>query len=194
MKLRKTLSAVALATAALASAPASAAADYSLLFQGVTFEVDVLDTDTFTLTMLNTNAATGDWTGITNLNAFQINGVGSFATATATGPGAFLNVDAELNAGGCAGGSGGDLRLCFSGLTPVAPSLSWTIDVLGGSLAVGSMGPHLKVRFGNDSNDKVGDLLSKDIPPVPEPETYAMLLAGLGLLGTMARRRKASQQ
>jgi len=28
--------------------------------------------------------------------------------------------------------------------------------------------------------------------PVPEPETYAMLLAGLGLLGFMARRRKES--
>jgi hypothetical protein len=26
--------------------------------------------------------------------------------------------------------------------------------------------------------------------PVPEPETYAMLLAGLGVLGSMARRRK----
>jgi hypothetical protein len=28
------------------------------------------------------------------------------------------------------------------------------------------------------------------ISPVPEPETYAMLLAGLGLMGGMARRRK----
>lgn len=28
---------------------------------------------------------------------------------------------------------------------------------------------------------------------VPEPETYAMLLAGLGLLGTIARRRKTSK-
>ncbi|GJJ05619.1 hypothetical protein RugamoR64_61570 [Duganella rhizosphaerae] len=27
--------------------------------------------------------------------------------------------------------------------------------------------------------------------PVPEPETYAMLLAGLGLVGAIARRRKA---
>ncbi|WP_374049964.1 FxDxF family PEP-CTERM protein [Nitrosomonas sp. sh817] len=30
-----------------------------------------------------------------------------------------------------------------------------------------------------------------EVTPVPEPETYAMLLAGLGLVGFMARRRKA---
>lgn len=29
--------------------------------------------------------------------------------------------------------------------------------------------------------------------PVPEPETFAMLLAGLGLVGTIARRRKTVQ-
>ena len=29
--------------------------------------------------------------------------------------------------------------------------------------------------------------------PVPEPETYAMLLAGLGLVGFMARRRNAQR-
>ena len=29
--------------------------------------------------------------------------------------------------------------------------------------------------------------------PVPEPETYAMLLAGLGLLGYAARRRKLKE-
>jgi hypothetical protein len=29
--------------------------------------------------------------------------------------------------------------------------------------------------------------------PVPEPETYAMLLAGLGLVGFMSRRRKTAQ-
>jgi probable HAF family extracellular repeat protein len=30
------------------------------------------------------------------------------------------------------------------------------------------------------------------IPPILEPETYAMLLAGLGLLGFIARRRKTA--
>lgn len=31
------------------------------------------------------------------------------------------------------------------------------------------------------------------LPPVPEPETYAMLLAGLGLMGTIARRRSKKE-
>lgn len=30
------------------------------------------------------------------------------------------------------------------------------------------------------------------LPPVPEPETYGMMMAGLGLIGFMARRRKQS--
>jgi hypothetical protein len=31
------------------------------------------------------------------------------------------------------------------------------------------------------------------IAPIPEPETYAMMLAGLGLIGVIARRRKQQQ-
>jgi len=34
-----------------------------------------------------------------------------------------------------------------------------------------------------------GPVLTVEIAPVPEPETYAMMLAGLGLLGFVARRR-----
>lgn len=33
-----------------------------------------------------------------------------------------------------------------------------------------------------------------NVTPVPEPETYAMLLAGLGILGFVARRRKLKAQ
>lgn len=34
-------------------------------------------------------------------------------------------------------------------------------------------------------------VLSISAAPVPEPESYAMFLAGLGIIGTVARRRKA---
>ncbi|MDR1462552.1 MAG: PEPxxWA-CTERM sorting domain-containing protein, partial [Azoarcus sp.] len=34
--------------------------------------------------------------------------------------------------------------------------------------------------------------LSPPLPSVPEPETYAMLLAGLGIIGAVARRRRMS--
>jgi hypothetical protein len=66
----------------------------------------------------------------------------------------------------------------------------WTIDFTGTNLDFGA--PHLKVQFMTGVNDtqKTGNLLSQTIPAIPEPETYAMMLAGLGLLGVVARRRR----
>ncbi len=43
------------------------------------------------------------------------------------------------------------------------------------------------------TNLPVMDNLSFTTSPVPEPETYAMMLVGLGLLGFMARRRKRKE-
>jgi hypothetical protein len=49
-------------------------------------------------------------------------------------------------------------------------------------------------NFGNGCCTAVGDIaFDTQISAVPETETYAMLLAGLGLVGTMVRRRKAKQ-
>ncbi len=48
----------------------------------------------------------------------------------------------------------------------------------------------LRIDFGNFFLLDDISLNSANISPVPEPETYAMLLAGLGLMGGMARRRK----
>lgn len=51
---------------------------------------------------------------------------------------------------------------------------------------------NLWVNWGNTSMPRAGDVqfAVNVAAPVPEPETYAMMLAGLGLLGIVARRRK----
>ncbi len=62
----------------------------------------------------------------------------------------------------------------------------WTLST--GVLAAGSY--YLQVD--GSVLGSAGGKYSADIAlaPVPEPETYAMMLAGLGLLGFTARRRK----
>ena len=47
--------------------------------------------------------------------------------------------------------------------------------------------------FGADGNKKVGSLMGEHlvVAAVPEPQTYAMMLGGLGLLGFMARRKRS---
>ena len=54
-------------------------------------------------------------------------------------------------------------------------------------------GPLVLTVMGNaGSGGSYAGVLNVTLAPVPEPETYAMLLGGLGLLGVMARRRKQS--
>ncbi len=56
-------------------------------------------------------------------------------------------------------------------------------------------GTSITLRF-NGRQDPYGmgiDNISVVAAPVPEPETYAMLLAGLGLIGTVVNRSKSKQ-
>lgn len=46
--------------------------------------------------------------------------------------------------------------------------------------------------FNNNPQINAFETANYSITPVPEPETYALLLAGLGVVGFMARRRKAA--
>jgi hypothetical protein len=45
--------------------------------------------------------------------------------------------------------------------------------------------------FNNNPQKNAFETANYSITPVPEPETYALLLAGLGVVGFMARRRKS---
>ena len=102
-----------------------------------------------------------------------------------------------------------DLSITFAGQTynltnaDVAPDVSYQDGVfLGLSYSASALAPQLAfiagtvdaTLTGNDAfvaytiggMDGAGSIV---YAPVPEPESYAMLLAGLGLIGLIARRR-----
>jgi hypothetical protein len=65
-------------------------------------------------------------------------------------------------------------------------ALQWGGSIQSDSFDVGVLG----TQFGSGEFTQFGQLT---VTAVPEPETYAMFLAGLGLMGAVARRRKSKQ-
>lgn len=188
MKLRE-FAPAAIAAAMLAiAAPATA---NTLTFQGVTFETLASGT-TLQLTITNAlTGATGNWADVGYLKAFEIKNIGNVTGATLAGW--TTNVTNGLaSAAGC--NTGGTPGACFYRDTALAltDSMSFNISFAGTNLNFDS--PSLKVQFLEGINDSnaTGDLLSQTIP-VPEPEIYAMMAVGLGLMGWVARRKKLKE-
>ncbi len=69
----------------------------------------------------------------------------------------------------------------------VAPNAIFYTIASGYSGLLDSLGFTL-TSYGTSLN--VDNLVLSPAAPVPEPQTYAMLLIGLGLIGFMARRRE----
>lgn len=73
----------------------------------------------------------------------------------------------------------------LSGLGPVAGTLTFRLFGSGATSAAGT----LRVTDYVSSGAYYYDTITGNVAAVPEPETYALMLAGLGMLGVAARRR-----
>jgi hypothetical protein len=190
-RIRTTLLAALLGAGALASAQAG-----TIEFQGVDFTSSWAG-NVLTLEVDAANP-TGSWAGATSLGALQLKDLGSFDSVSLTAaPGGATHwtlSSKELNANGCTGGSHAGSSLCYSGAhLALTDDMVFQFTFSGDN--VDPTSPQLKLTmFGADGNKKVGSLMGEHlvVSAVPDPQTYALMLGGLGLLGFMARRRKRS--
>jgi hypothetical protein len=186
--LKKTMMAGALVTAGLL---ASSAANAQLTFQGVTFTPS-WSGNTLTLEV-DADNPTGDWSTADAIGSLQLKDFGTWDSVVLSGPGSFSSWTIsgnELGANGCDGGSDGVQRLCLNG-TPITltDDMMFTFTFTGGVQTTDSV--FIKVRmFDEGSTEKVGSLMSLEVPVIPEPSTYAMLLGGLGVIALARRNAK----
>ena len=119
---------------------------------------------------------------VSTLNSSTVAGVTSVSTTSgAGGSGTGLNFDF-----GTKFGQGFHNRLIGN------ESVNWSVSGLTNGINSNSLNlSNLLIHVQGAGLD--GKQSAKYVPivsPIPEPETYAMLLAGLGLIGFSARRRK----
>jgi hypothetical protein len=104
------------------------------------------------------------------------------------------------------GGSGSSETGTFYFSNSLAPNLATLAGVISSTVFSYTGGPvekevfagsssamYVYFRAGPNASGNNNDYLvyGVNVAPIPEPETYAMLLAGLGLMGFMARRRRS---
>ena len=90
--------------------------------------------------------------------------------------------------------AGSPATLTFSGAGVDYVSFLWGSPDLFNSLTVNSTGSAGQVFTATSlvfsSSDNAFESANFSITPIPEPETYALMMAGLGAMGFVARRRR----
>lgn len=122
-----------------------------------------------------------------NIVYFQ-SGVGATTSITATGS---MSIDGgpvvALPAGALTQTPSSPSLGFFSGSTSVPLGGFSSFAVTGASITLNAMGGSFAAIGAQPQNKLTFEFTAV---PVPEPETYALLLAGLGMVGLLARRRQ----
>lgn len=137
------------------------------------------------------NGATNGWGAVTGDPAFEqeINYVAGAFVNGATSTIDFLNGENGYNGFSVASFLANPVSNT-NGALPDA--YAWIrIRSTGGGIATGNNGNWWEPAVSNAAGGRL-DVLA--LAPVPEPETYAMMLAGLGMIGLSARRRMRGQR
>ncbi|MBS0322339.1 MAG: PEP-CTERM sorting domain-containing protein [Proteobacteria bacterium] len=167
--------------------------------------------------MTYTTIGTNNYQFILNLNLTNYSGGGKYLNSLAFEVGSSVTsfsilstpdgvsnwnyVQGGLNANGCNGNGAGFACMYDTTVHGAAQGFQFNPQTyqfkfdMGGSPLTPSGGVEIKAMYEDLSGKKVGSLVSAPVTPtavaaIPEPETYAMMLTGLGVLGEIARRRK----
>lgn len=170
------LAALVLATASFGAAPAFA---------------DDISSPARGLSMVGTSAYFGDSFGINNvgdtfMDQFTFNILGDNHSLDAIVSSISRTADTGLDITGLGLYTSTGTLLTSGNMGSSGTQDIWTLSV--DSLATGSY--YLQVSGTMMSNTAGSFGGSVMLNPVPEPETYGMMLAGLGVVGMLARRRK----
>lgn len=175
-------------SAAAVLALASASAQAQLTVDNITYSLSpsfasaagMSETWNMTLGILNNSTD-----GRTAITSFAFTRPEGFVSASLPG---WTTLSGGLNANGC---SGAGNFFCFSGYAAAAQTMSFSFLVTGAAGAFDGYNPSFKIDWiGRQRNYDLVSLPIGTVPPVPEPGTYALMFAGLGLMGAVLRRRR----
>ncbi|HEY0955158.1 MAG TPA: hypothetical protein VGE36_10400, partial [Roseateles sp.] len=177
-----------IAASLLTTLAATAQADYVASSQGVSFNFQVVDADTFTLEILNADKASGNWKTAGYLSYLGFNGLDGAGgklpglsgvnVSVSPDPGTTISwayTHTELAGQGCnKSGNSGAFCLDANPNIKLTGDMLFTIDLLGTGIDLtGSIAPHLKVGFTDQAGSKpIGDLLSADMTYVPPQQDF----------------------